>query len=111
MFNSDGVKYYKPSIYRLPGEWILVQCDESTEISLAFKRIGAKFMKDLPVDHNKIKRVEWNVYNVTNLTYDDTGEYVCNRVSRPSGGTIYRDEVARQDLAVLKEGKRAKPYK
>ena len=102
--NTDGVQYYKPSIYRLPGEWILIKCAYGGGISLAFKPRGSKFKKDLPVDHTKIKLIAWNIYNVTNLTSGDTGEYVCTMVFKGKIGQVDRIEITRQDLIVLKKG-------
>ena len=103
--NADGIRYYKPSVYRLTGEWILVNCEDGDDISLVFNGTGSKLIKDLPVDHNKIKLVALNVFNVTNLTNNDTGEYACNMVSKGVIGDVYIDKMTRQNLIVLNEGK------
>ncbi len=109
-FNIDGVKYYDPSMCRLPGEWIIINCDvvhDAVRVYLGLnpadeRNNGSSI--DLLVDHEKIKLASKNVYNVTHLAYNDSGQYRCdiilfNSTNRTTG------EVTRHYLTVLREGK------
>ncbi len=108
-FNIDGVKYYDPSIWRLPGEWMIINCDvydwDRTYLSVipADGRDNGSVI-DLPVDHEKIKLASKNVYNITNLAYNDSGQYICDIIIVNTTSKVI-GEITRHYLAVLREGK------
>lgn len=87
--NISEVKYYNRSIVRFPGEWILIDCQYPihTRSLLLFKpQFGMNHTKfhQRFVDHQKIKLVSNDVYNITNLTYDDSGIYKCTARISPT---------------------------
>ena len=94
------VKYYDPSIYRLPREWIFIQCNSHPELQaqLIFKPHGTN--KTYRVYHNKriLGQRNTNDFNITSLSYKDSGQYTC---------VLNTDilENTRHKLIVLKEGK------
>ena len=104
---TDGVKYYDPSIYRLPGEWMLIKCNifDWAPTTLSFKPNGTTNISDLPVDNEKIKLASKNVFNITRLEYEDSGEYICFIITWNATGDMVKGEVTRHQLTVLKEGK------
>jgi hypothetical protein len=105
-FTTDGVKYYDPSIYRLLGEWMLINCDVSYWVptTLSFKPNGSTNISDLHVDNEKIKLASKNVFNITRLMYEDSGHYICTIISCNDAAMV-EGEVTRHQLTVLKEGK------
>ncbi len=64
---------------------------------------------DLPVDHEKIKLASKNVYNITNLAYNDSGLYLCIITIANTTNTIIRERI-RYNLTVLREGKTCIDY-
>ena len=81
---EDGVKYYDPSVYRLRGESYTLNCDRlgMNVRKLTFYPTGSTAMFRLHVDNKKIKMLSKNVYNITNLAYNDSGEYACRVFSK-----------------------------
>ena len=107
--NKNEVKYYDRSIVRFPGEWILINCKvpKSTQSVLSFKPQGGMnhtIYHQLPVDHQKIKLVHKNIYNVTHLTYNDSGMYNCTTPIAPTLLPGYLSLKSTQKVLVL-EGK------
>ena len=79
-FNIGGVQYYNPSIVRLPGEWILIHCNvyDGSNVTLSFKPYEkSNAIRELFINDGKIKLVSKNVFNITRLIHDDSGEYTC----------------------------------
>ena len=104
-YTDDGVKYYDPSTCRFPGEWMLINCDLhdwAVQTDLSYKPTGSDNLVELPVDNKKIKLASKNVYNITRLTYNDSGEYICD-VLIFNSTKIARGEVIRRQLIVLKQ--------
>ena len=111
---ADDVKYYEPSIYRLPGEWIDINCDllpRGTSSLSVVRKSKTHFTiesYDLSVDNKKIFWVSKNVYNITRLTYNDSAQYECQtseRLNMRTELTLFKD----QNLIVLKKGKTRLP--
>ncbi|CAB4029960.1 basement membrane-specific heparan sulfate proteoglycan core, partial [Paramuricea clavata] len=106
-FHTDGIKYYDPSLYRLRGEWKVINCDvyNWASVSFVFSPVNKS---EKPIKFHlptkKIKLVSKNVYNVTPLAYKDSGQYICNicvlNTTRYTAGKI-----TRHNLFVLEEGK------
>ena len=102
--NAGGVEYYNPSSVRLPGEWILIDCDvlNRPNATLSFKPDGIQdTIYDLPIDHEKIKLTSKNVFNITRLTHHDSGEYTCDFNGQQSNATIGKRG---QKVIVLNKG-------
>lgn len=79
-FNIGGVQYYNPSFVRLPGEWILIHCNAypRSNATLSFKPYETSdALYELPIDDGKIELVSKNVFNITRLARNDSGEYTC----------------------------------
>jgi hypothetical protein len=98
-FNTGGVKYYDPSITRLPGEWILINCGKPwLNATLSFAP-QTSFPKDpgfSPLDKRRIKSPFKNAFNITRLEYNDSGYYWCQ---------FPPWDARTQTVDVLKEGK------
>ena len=102
--NTSRVKYYNPSTVRLPGEWILVGCHLTvwaSKADLEFKPSGAINDTYLPVNLAKIKRLAANIFNITHLTYNDSGRYRCTTFHK---GVTW-ELPGTYEVRVLKEGK------
>ena len=99
-FNTGGVKYYDPSISRLPGEWILINCGKpwlNTTLGFLSQTSLQKDHPDFsPLDKRRIKSPFKNAFNITRLEYNDSGYYWCRM---PRGVTTIHN------VDVLKEGK------
>ena len=61
-------------------------------------------LTDLHVDNKKIKLASKNVFNITRLAYDDSGQYICSIIVLNASDFV-EGEVTRHYLIVLKEGK------
>ena len=82
---------------------MLIYCDVHgwAKTDLSFKPTGGNNIIDLHVDDKKIKLASKNVYNITRLTYNDSGEYICD-IQILNTSVV---EITRHQLLVLKEGK------
>ena len=107
-FNTDAVKYYDPSVYRLRGEWKVINCGDIWAYAfLMFTPIDVN-ATTLPypryVDNEKIKLVSKNAFNITRLTYYDSGQYMCINAIM-NGTELIPWDIKRYNLIVLNEGK------
>ena len=102
--NTSRVKYYNPSTVRLPGEWILINCKfpKWAKADLAFNPSGAMNDTYLPADHAKIKLLSTNIFNITHLTYNDSGIYKCTCSDKGVPTWLLNSSY---EVCVLKEGK------
>ena len=109
LYYTGGVNYKKGSIYRFPGEWMLIQCfvHDRANYSLSIPPMNSGKKHDLSVDGKKIKWSSNTSYNVTDLAYNDSGQYICGTTwSFKRGARRYVEgEERRYFLTVLKEGK------
>ena len=107
-FNTDGIKYYDLSTYRLRGEWKVINCDVYNRAYVSFgfwpANKSEKYVRSFPVPTEKIKLVSRNVYNVTRLAYKDSGQYICEMMMNTTDGDVTR-HYTRHSLFVLEEGK------
>ena len=88
---------------------MLINCDVHPFLraTLSFKSGNLTYLRpasDLHVDNKKIKLASKNVFNITRLAYDDSGQYICTIIVLNASG-IVEGEVTRHYLIVLKEGK------
>ena len=101
LFNTgDRVKYYDPSIYRLPGEWIFIQCNSHPELQaqLIFKPNGTNKTHRVYHDKKVLGQRNTNNFNITCLSYKDSGQYTCTI-------NLGIHEKTKHKLIVLREGK------
>lgn len=91
---------------RLPGEWILIKCkvpDWATITNIGLNPLGKTGISyTFYVDDKKIKLVSKNVFNITQLAYNDSGQYTYGYYSQK--GNMSMGIVGRYDVLVLKEG-------
>ena len=85
---------------------MLIRCDVSGNATLLRQPIGKNdtIIIDPSVDNDKIKLVSKNVFNITRLTYNDTGDYMCQSDMSKAPNTTFRT-LTRHRLIVKKEGK------
>ena len=85
---------------------MLIKCDDHgwATTDLLFQPTGSNDIIDLHVDNKKIKLASKNVYNITHLTYNDSGEYICYIITLNTSEKAAA-EITRHELLVLKEGK------
>ena len=92
---------------RLPGEWILIKCkvpDWATITNIGLNPLGKTGISyTFYVDGKKIKLVSKNVFNITRLAYNDSGQYTYGYYFQR--GNLSMGIVGRYDVLVLKEGK------
>ena len=83
---------------------MLIRCDVPGNATLLLKpKEKNDTVIDLSVDNKKIELVSKNVFNITRLAYNDTGDYMCQSgMSRGPNRTF--TTLTRYRL-VLKEGK------
>ena len=89
---------------------MLINCDVHPFLraTLSFKSGNLTYLRpgsltDLHVDNKKIKLASKNVFNITRLAYDDSGEYICSIIVVNASRIQW--DVTRHYLIVLKEGK------
>ena len=80
---------------------MIINCNvhNDTNATLSFKPNGSDTTYDLSVNDEKIKLASKNVFNITRLAYNDSGEYNC---TISTGNTT---DITEHQLMVLKEGK------
>ena len=98
---DDGVKYYDPFVYRLPGEWIIINCRYHGRYvrNFLFSPTGSTAKFYVYVDNEKIKVVSENLYNITSLANNDSGRYKCRLWWTNTSG-----EIIAHQLIVLQKG-------
>ena len=59
--------------WRLPGEWMKIQCTVNVEenVTLLFND------RKLTVDNRKVKYISKNIFNISGLQIEDEGDYKC----------------------------------
>ena len=85
---------------------MLINCDRhdwAVKTELSYKPTGSDNFIDLHVDNKKIKLASKNVYNITHLAYNDSGEYICSVWTLNNKKKAAGEEI-RLQLIVLKHG-------
>ena len=71
-------------MYHIPGDWKSIDCSSygehviPTDVVLLFQRYNSTKISFPSVDNKKIKLISKNNFNITRLTYNDTGIYMCS---------------------------------
>ena len=116
-FNPDVIRfnYFKPTIFRYSRQWALLNCtcnhnktlcDQRANISLWFRLPKSVTFDELPVGNEKIELVTRNVFNITHLAFNDTGEYKCINKFWSSNTTITEEmTIYPLEILLLREGK------
>ena len=71
-------------MYHIPGDWKSIDCSSygehviPTDVVLLFQRSNSSKISFPPVDNKKTQLISKNNFNITRLTYNDTGTYMCS---------------------------------
>ena len=86
---------------------MLIRCDvpawANSTLSLQPKGMN-ETIYNLSVDNEKIRLISKNVFNITNLAYNDSGDYMCESDMLEEPNTASR-VMTRYRLIVIKKGK------
>ena len=86
---------------------MLIRCDvparANSTLSLQPKGMN-ETIYNLSVDNEKIRLISKNIFNITNLAYNDSGDYMCESDMLEEPNTASRVMI-RYRLIVIKEGK------